>query len=498
MNPLMFQDLNAFFPEITISVTLLAVIVVDLMMPGIRKGATFFVAALGLLLALAFTVPLFAAPEGTLFYGMLALDPMAVFFKAFLILTSFLILLAAPGSRELSRQHIGEFYTLLLGVTLGMILLASAVDMLMLFLSLEMVSLCSYIMVGYLSNQRQSNEASLKYILFGSVSTGSMLYGITLLFGLTGTTKMYQIREALSQTGTGDSAPMLLVATVLILAGFGFKIAAVPFHFWCPDVYTGAPTPVTAFLSVAPKAAGFATLMRFFLSGASNTGSGGSVWSTFSSMNWPLLLLIISVVTMTLGNLAALRQENMKRLLAYSSIAHAGYILMGPVVMTAQGLQAVLVYLITYLFMNLGAFLIVIEVYNRTGSFNLSDYRGLWRRSPFLTIAMTIFMLSLMGIPPFAGFFGKLYVFGAAVNRNLAWFAVVGALNSVIAVYYYARVIKTMIIDPAGEGAETGAIRLSWRTQALVWMMLLPTSGLMFFWDRIQTLTSDSMKLFFG
>ncbi len=499
MNPQILQDLHAFYPEIILTLALLAVVVVDLAAPAIRKSTTFLVTALGLLLALAYTVPQFTAPQGTLFFGMVALDPMAVFFKGFLILTSFLILLATPGSKEISKDHIGEFYTLLLGVTLGMVLLASAVDMLMLFLSLEMVSLSSYIMVGYLSRDRQSNEASLKYILFGAVSTGSMLYGITLLFGLTGTTKMALIRDAIAQgAGGGNNSLMLLVATVFILAGFGFKTASVPFHFWCPDVYTGAPTPVTAFLSVAPKAAGFATLIRFFFNSLSNAGSGGSVWGPISSMNWMLLVLMISVVTMTLGNLAALRQDNMKRMLAYSSIAHAGYILMGAVVMTAQGLQSILVYLITYLFMNLGAFLIVIEIYNRTGSFDLKHYQGLWRRSPFLTISMTVFMLSLMGIPPFAGFFGKLYVFGAAVNRDLAWYAVVGALNSVIAVYYYARVIKTMIIDAEADGGAGGVIRLSWSSQILLWIMLLPTAGLMFFWDRIQTLTSSSVKLFFG
>lgn len=498
MNPQILQDLHAFYPEITITLTLLAVILVDLAIPEIRKTTTFLVTALGLLLALAFTIPQFGAQPTTLFYGMVALDPMAVFFKSFLILTSFLVLLAAPGSKEISKQNIGEFYTLLLGVTLGMVLLASAVDMLMLFLSLEMVSLSSYIMVGYLSHERQSNEASLKYILFGAVSTGSMLYGITLLFGLTGTTKMALIHSALVQgAGGGNNAFMLLVATVLILAGFGFKTASVPFHFWCPDVYTGAPTPVTAFLSVAPKAAGFATLIRFFFTGLSHTGAG-SQWGPLTALNWTVLVLMISVITMTLGNIAALRQDNIKRMLAYSSIAHAGYILMGTVVLTSQGLQAVLVYLITYLFMNLGAFVIVIEIYNRTGSFDLKDYRGLWRRSPFLTISMTIFMLSLMGIPPFAGFFGKLYVFGAAVNHNLAWYAVVGALNSVIAVYYYARVIKTMIIDPEAEGADGGAIRLSWASHALLWLMLLPTAGLMLFWDRIQQLTASSINLFFN
>jgi NADH-quinone oxidoreductase subunit N len=367
--------------------------------------------------------------------------------------------------------------------------------MLMLFLSLEMVSLTSYIMVGYLRDDRQSNEASLKYILFGAVSTGSMLYGITLLFGLTGTTKMAGIREVLASGGAAPNGMALLVSTALMLAGFGFKTAAVPFHFWCPDVYTGAPTPVTAFLSVAPKAAGFATLIRFFFTGLSETTPGSTQWAAFPALNWSFLVLIVSIITMTLGNIAALRQDNMKRMLAYSSIAHAGFIMMGTVVLSTEGVQAVLIYLITYLFMNLGAFLVVIEIFNRTGSFDLKDYGGLYKRSPFLTIAMTIFLLSLMGIPPFAGFFGKLFVFGAAVNRNLAWFAVVGALNSVIAVYYYARVIKTMIIEPGEDGRS---IQLPWTSQALVWVMLLPTIGMMLVWDSIQKLTNESMKLFLG
>lgn len=497
MNPQILQDLKAFYPEITLAAALLAVIVVDLAAPRVRQATTFLVAAAGLLLSLAYTIPLFGARPGTLFYGMVAIDPMAVFFKAFLISTSFLILLAAPGSKEIAKQHIGEFYTLLLGVTLGMVLLASAADTLMLFLALEMVSVSSYIMVGYLSTERHSNEASLKYFLFGAVSTGSMLYGITLLYGLTGTTKLALIRDAIFQgAGNGNNSMLLLVATVLVIAGFGFKTASVPFHFWCPDVYTGAPTPVTAFLSVAPKAAGFATLIRFFFTGLSDTRS--PVWGSLPTMNWTVLVLMISIITMTLGNLAALRQENLKRLLAYSSIAHAGYILMGTVVLTPQGLQSVLVYLVTYLFMNLGAFLVVIEIYNRTGSFELNEYKGLWRRSPFLTISMSIFMLSLMGIPPFAGFFGKFYVFGAAVNHNLAWFAVVGALNSVIAVYYYARVIKTMIIDAEPEGFVATPFKLSLSSHILMWAMLIPTAGLMIFWDRVQQITESSVALFFG
>lgn len=307
---------------------------------------------------------------------------------------------------------------------------------------------------------------------------------------------MAAIRNALaSDAFSGGNAAMLLISTALLLAGFGFKTAAVPFHFWCPDVYTGAPTPVTAFLSVAPKAAGFAIFVRFFFTGFSNSSGTAGVWSPLGFMDWHLLVMVISIITMILGNVAALRQDNMKRMLAYSSIAHAGYIFMGTVVLTDQGLQSILVYLITYLFMNLGAFLVVIELFNRTGSFDLNDYRGLYRRSPFLTISMTIFMLSLMGIPPFAGFFGKFYVFAAAVNRNLAWFAVVGALNSVIAVYYYARVIKTMIIEPSDDMSR---IRIPWTSHVMVWIMLLPTAGLMLFWEQIEKLTLGSLKLVVG
>jgi NADH-quinone oxidoreductase subunit N len=497
MNPLIVQDLTRFFPELAISVVFLLVIIVDIAFPKeMGKRISFATTFLGLIASFVLAIPLFGVGAQSMFFGMIALDRMAVFFKVFLILTSLLVLATAPGSKELSRRHLGEFYALLLGVTLGMMLLVSATDLLMLFLSLEMVSLSSYIMVGYLRNDRQSNEASLKYFLFGAVSTGSMLYGITLLYGVTGTTRMAAIRDLISAEGfpAGNSL-ILLVSTVLILAGFGFKTAAVPFHFWCPDAYEGAPTPVTAFLSVAPKAAGFGALIRFFRTSMTQSSGSPLQWEAISSINWPTLILILSVLTMTFGNIAALRQDNMKRLLAYSSIAHAGYILMGAAVSNSQGMQAMLVYLITYLFMNLGAFLIVIEVFNKTGSFSLKDYGGFFRRAPFIAITMTIFMLSLMGIPPFAGFFGKLYVFAAAVKGNLAWFAVIGALNSVISVYYYARVIKTMIIDG---NEDAGMIKVSRTGQAMIWLMLLPTAGLALFWGPIHEITASSIQLFLG
>lgn len=492
MNQQVLADLHRFYPELILSAALLCVVIADLALGRIRKHAIFILTGLGLALAFAASIPLFGASSGTLFYGIVAVDRLGVFFKCFLILASFFVLLATPGSRELSQRHLGEFYALLLGVTLAMLLLASSVDVLMVYLSLEMLSIGSYIMVGYLKNDRQSNEASLKYLLFGAVATGCMLYGITILYGLTGATKIAGIREALAANMASSGNPaMLLIAAVLVLAGFCFKIAAVPFHFWCPDVYSGAPTPVTAFLSVAPKAAGFAALIRFLFAGLSNVSVDADAWVQFSFINWRLLLIVISIITMTLGNIAALRQDNLKRLLAYSSIAHAGYILMGAVVLTSQGVQAVLVYLITYLFMNFGAFIVVIEIFNHTGSFELKDYRGFYRKSPFLAIAMSMFMLSLMGIPPFAGFFGKFYVFGAAVNNNLAWFAVVGALNSVIAVYYYARVIKTMIID---DSEDTARVAIPLANCVILWIMLIPTIGIALFWGQIQQLTIHSVK----
>jgi NADH-quinone oxidoreductase subunit N len=336
MNPQVLLDLQKFYPELIIAAALLCVVIADIAFTRIRKSLTFSLAVLGFVFAFISSVPLFKEPAGSLYFEMIAMDPMAVFFKCFLILTSLLVLLATPGSKELPQRNLGEFYALLLGVTLAMLLLASSMDLLMLYLSLEMVSIGSYVMVGYLKNERQSNEASLKYLLFGAVATGSMLYGFTILYGLTGTTKIVAIGNMLSAGVGAENPAMVLVACTLVLTGLGFKTAAVPFHFWCPDVYAGAPTPVTAFLSVAPKAAGFAALIRFFFLGLSNPSSEAGYWTQFSFINWNYLVLIISIITMTLGNIAALRQDNMKRMLAYSSIAHAGYILMGTVVLTEE------------------------------------------------------------------------------------------------------------------------------------------------------------------
>jgi NADH-quinone oxidoreductase subunit N len=321
-----------------------------------------------------------------------------------------------------------------------------------------------------------------------------MLYGLSLLYGLAGSTRLPAIQEFVA-LGVGDeNRAAVYIVALLVFAGFGFKTAVVPFHFWCPDVYQGAPTPVTAFLSVAPKAAGFAVMLRFFSFGL--TPPGADPWRL--SIDWPAVLIVVSVASMTVGNVAALTQTNMKRLLAYSSIAHAGYILMGVVALSEEGVRGVLIYLLAYLVMNLGAFLVVTLVHAQDGTFDLRDYPGLHRRAPLLTIAMAVFLLSLMGIPPFVGFMGKLYVFGAIVQRGPEWywFAVVGALNAAVAAYYYARVLKTMVIDAGNEDKPP----MSVPTGDLAWVAVLAAANLLplLFWHSIEGWTRTSATLLAG
>jgi NADH-quinone oxidoreductase subunit N len=488
------QSLRFFFPELILTVAALLVVLSDITFRSFRRILNPVLTLLALALAAA-SVWRGNGVEASLFHGMLALDSFAQFFKFFLLLASFLVALASMDSDELSSVHRGEFYVLLLVVTVGMILMANSANLAMLYLSLELVSLTSYVMVGYLRNDRLSNEASLKYILYGAISTGAMLYGFSLLYGMTGSLSLYAIRDAFLNQGLDSFSQFtLLLVLILTLAGFGFKTAAVPFHFWCPDVYTGAPTPVTAFLSVAPKAAGFGILIRFFFSGMSQPI--GPQWGMLHGLNWPAVLIGISVLTMTIGNIAALTQDNLKRMLAYSSIAHAGYILLGAVVLTPDGLKSMLIYLFVYLFMNLGAFLVVIIIYNSEKTFDITDYNGLFKRSPFLAVAMSIFMLSLIGIPPFSGFLGKLYIFGAVVNRGLFWLAVVGSLNAAVAAYYYVRVMKAVLVEE-GNG-NTSPLRISFLNQALLVGLLVPNIFLIVFWNPIDRWAAASVRLFIG
>ncbi len=493
------ESLALFRPETVLTVGLLLVVLVDATGARWRNPVNRFLTSATFVAALVLAFALQGRGHArAIFSGMLVVDPLGTFFKILLVAASLLtvLLFTFDNSRELKGLGQGEFYALLLAVTLSNLLLAAANDLVMLYLALEMVSLTSYVMVAYMKGDRMSNEASLKYILFGAVSTGSMLYGLSLLYGMTGTTSLPQIQEYLAGGLSDANHRAVYVIALFVFAGFGFKVAAVPFHFWCPDVYQGAPTPVTAFLSVAPKAAGFAIMLRFFFGGLALPGD--SPWDLTGTIDWPLILMVVSVLTMTLGNVAALTQTNMKRMLAYSSIAHAGYIMMGVVALSENGARGMMVYLLVYLFMNLGAFLVVTLIHTHEGSFDLRDYPGLFRRAPLLTLAMAVFLLSLVGIPPFVGFMGKFYVFAAVIERGPQYYAyaVAGAINAAIAAYYYFRILKTMVID---EGNETRpALRLPAVDSA--WLVVLALANVLplFFWGRIEDWARGALTLYAG
>jgi len=323
-----------------------------------------------------------------------------------------------------------------------MMLMASGTDLMVIFLGLEVLSVALYILAGFNRGNRKSNEAGLKYFLLGAFSTGFLLYGMALTYGATGTTKIAKIAEFISQNSIVTLNPILIVGMLLMAVGFSFKIAAAPFHMWTPDVYEGAPTPMTAFMSVGPKAAGFAAFLRVFI-----------IALPAFTPQWSSLLWILAVLTMTVGNITALYQQNIKRMLAYSSIAHAGYVLVGFVADNAVGTAGVMFYMLSYAFMNIGAFAIIILV-GRKGeeNNNVSDYAGFGFKHPVLGLVMSIFLFSLAGIPPAAGFIGKFYLFSGAIQAGYIWLAIIGVLNSAVSVYYYLRVMVYMYMkDPVEE-----------------------------------------------
>jgi len=428
---------------------------------------------------------------------MVVVDPFATFFKSIIGFSAILIVLFSLSSREVqeNEKRRGEYFSLLLAMTLGMYLMAGAANLLMMVLALELTSLSSYVLAGYMKEAGDSSEASLKYILYGALSSGLMLYGISILYGLTGATDIYGVNKALSSQSVNETA--LLIAGILILAGFGYKISAVPFHFWTPDVYEGAPVTITAFLSVASKAAGFAMMIRFFkvsFVDASILPVADGVWTLIQGFEWNKLFAILSVLTMTLGNLVAVWQNNVKRLLAYSSIAHAGYMLMGIVVLSDKGLAAVLIYFAVYLFMNLGAFYVVMLVANKSGSEDIDSYKGLGYRSPLLGVSMVIFFIALTGLPPTAGFIGKLFLFVALLDAKLIWLAVVGALNSVVSLYYYVRVLRNIFLREPAEGS--GPIRFTIPQVIILLLLVVPTLLFGLYYAPIVDWANASIMMF--
>jgi NADH-quinone oxidoreductase subunit N len=460
-------DLLVIAPEIVVLVTALLVMVVDLFLGKEQKSRLASLGLVGVVLAAglsyymwrgsaaSFHDELTGAGSGPALQEMLAADGYALFFNLVILAAAALAILLSVEYAKRTGLAQGEYYTLLLLSTTGMMLMAAAINLMTIFLALEILSIALYVLVGLNRGEPRSAEAAIKYFLLGALASGFLLYGMALVYGQAGTTSLAGVRNhVMSLEG---SFPLLLaVALGLMIVGFGFKVALVPFQWWTPDAYQGAPTSVTAFMSVGAKAAGFAALGRVVLYAfgvLDLSPSGGSLYD-----DWGWLLAILAALTMTVGNLAALRQRNLKRMLAYSSIAHAGYVLVGVAAGGELGTSAMLFYLFVYAFMNVGAFAVVIALGNLEGLVHggetLHDFSGLAGRKPGLAASMTLFMLSLAGVPPLVGFFAKLYIFAAAVQADLTWLAVFGVVNSVISAYYYLRVVVAMYMK---EGAPAEA-----------------------------------------
>ncbi|MCE9582012.1 MAG: NADH-quinone oxidoreductase subunit N [Planctomycetes bacterium] len=488
-------------PEVLLTVTQGAVVALEVWGPKYKKGLVARLAATGLgatLLMVILTYFELEAKQRTrvfLFADSFVVDPFSMFFKLVAAVSAFLVAMFASKVRKIEAQGEGEFYSLLLVTTLGVFLMSGVTDLVGLVVAIETLSIPSYVLSGFYKRDRGSSEASLKYVLFGATASGSMVLGMSYLYGLAGTTSFQGISEAMASGRADVLSTSLMLGLVMI--GFGFKISAAPFHMWTPDVYEGSPTAVTAYLSTASKAGGFAVLIRFFYSILARPESAANPmgpWLPVGDPSWTSLVAVIAVITMTIGNLAAYRQTNVKRLLAYSSIAHAGYILLGFVTLSGLGIMSMLFYIAVYVFMNLGAFLSVIAVTEAGGGEELSDFRGLGWRSPFLGMAMAAFLFSLTGLPPLAGFIGKFYLFAALVNQGWIWLAVIAALNSAVSLYYYVKVVKTMYLEgiPRHQG-DVVPLRIGTHFSILLFICLVPTIVFGIYWQPLQRLAEWSV-----
>jgi len=437
------SDFYYILPELVLTAGALVVLIADVLLPKDRRAALSWVTLIALGATLASLAP-FASTRVEIAHGLIAVDRFALFFKILFLVAAAITVLMSVRYLEVEGASPGEYYFLILCATLGMMIMAGGIDLVTIFIGLETMAVSFYILAGFIKPSQRSNEAAVKYFLLGAFSLGILLYGMSLMYGLSGTTNL---RVMATRFAGQEQNPLLVLAVILVVSGVGFKIAAVPFHMWAPDVYEGAPTPITAFLSVGSKAASFAMLLRIFVEGL-----------PAMSGDWRLLFYVLSIVTMTVGNFAAVTQSNLKRMLAYSSIAHAGYVLIGVVAGTARGVTAMLIYLLVYSFMQLGAFAVIVLLRREdvVGD-ELKDFSGLHVRNPFAAFAMLLFMLSLGGIPPTAGFMGKFWLFSSAIDAGYYWLAVIGVLNSAVSLYYYVRVVVFMYLKKETIGSEPKA-----------------------------------------
>ena len=448
-------DLLLLLPEIFLTCWLCVILIVDFAFPRLPKEQIAYLSVVGLVVTLG-CLAWFDLNHisGALFGDMFVLDRMALFFKMFIVGATIFVVLASMEYVNRFAFFRGEYYFLVVMSALGMMFMASANDLLSVFVTLEFSTFGFYVLVAYLRNDLASNEAGIKFFILGVFAAGLLAYGISLVYGETGTL-------VFSEMASASATPGLTIGFLLIFAALGFKIGAVPFHSWIPDTYHGAPTPVTAFLSIAPKGAAFAILLRIFF-----------VALASFKPTWIFLLVGVSILSMTYANIVAIAQRNIKRLLAYSGIAQIGNVLIGLAAGTKMGNDAILFYLLAYLFANIGAFAVVIAVSHAIGSDEIEDYSGLNRRSPFLAFAMLVLLLSLAGVPPLAGFIGKLYIFVAAIKEGLYTLITVGLINIVISLYYYLIVVKAMYIN---EPIDLSPMSISGPLKAVVYVGLAGT-----------------------
>jgi NADH-quinone oxidoreductase subunit N len=433
-------DYARFLPEILLTLAGTMIMFLEALRPEGKKSYAGVFAIIALIMALP--AALLATP-GPAFQGMLMVDGMATFFRTLVIVVGLLVVFSSTDYLRREKQETGEYYALILFSIVGQCVMVTANELIMIFIGLEISSIASYILAGYLRDDARNNEAALKYFLLGSFATAFLLYGVAWMYGATGSTNLTEIRRVLT-SGVVPPEALIGVATALIFVGLAFKISAAPFQGWAPDVYQGAPAPVAAFLTVGPKAAAFAVLLRIFM---------GSLETVAS--HWMPAVWICALATMVVGNFAAIMQSNIKRLLAYSSIAHAGYVLVAVAANSGTGSAAVMFYLAAYAFTNIGAFAVV-SYFARGGEryVGIDDFAGLAQRQPGMAAMLTIFLLSLIGVPLTGGFFGKFYIFKAALDANLVWLTVLGLLNSAVAAYYYLRILVVMYMREPGETME--------------------------------------------
>ncbi len=490
----LIRSLFLIIPEIIAVLTASIALIGAMFMKHSRGNGAFYIGIIGMLGSLAATIILYERLTlNTAFYGMIAIDPFSLFFRIIAYTSIIYVLLMSFSSRELKEvDGKWEFVAILSGFGIGMSMMASSMNLLMIYLSIELLSIMSYLLVSYTKGVRRSKEAGLKYIIYGSIASGFMLYGMSILYGISHSLNLKDI--VITFLNYNYPPITIYVATLFVLAGFGFKIAMVPMHMWAPDVYEGAPTPITALLAVASKAAGFAVVLRFFYTAYISSVSMTEYYANVSPIKWLLLIAIISAFTMTIGNIVAIPQNNIKRMLAYSSIAHAGYMLIGLSIISKDAISAILLYLTVYFFMNLGAFVVVMVVDNNLQSEDINSYSGLSQVSPGLSAAMAVFLFSLTGIPPFAGFIGKVVIFLSAVDKGMYWLVIIAVLNTVISLYYYARVIKKMYLETAP--TDIHPIKVGILPALIIISLLIPTILFGIWWAPLQSFAHFSSFMY--